>query len=189
MVLSAPAALAVAAARYLTDREHGSELCKVPLAWRAHNRLRSVYSLSSFAFCVAGVYITVLLRAYPWRSLYSLHILEGPYWIWTGFISFACDAVDLGIPSWTHPLDRTSATFFLLFNVVEYIVSVVLGTLPTAAIFDFPIGLGISLYFFKLSAEAVHRKDMHGFFFWHAAWHFSLTIAVMLHFALIVFAP
>lgn len=173
---------------YFADREHGSKHCKVPSAWRAQHRLHSVYSLSSFMFCVTGMFMMALLHAYPWNSLYHLHMCEGIYWMWTGFISFACDAVDLGIPSWSHPIDRLSATLFVLYNVVQYLVFLGLGSLPIAAAILFPVGLSSSLWFFWLGSKAVHRKEMKAYFYWHTAWHYTLSIAFIVYFTLVFFA-
>ncbi|KAL1523417.1 hypothetical protein AB1Y20_018357 [Prymnesium parvum] len=180
-------ALLAAAVQFYTDREHGSKHCKVPLSWRAHRGLLSLYSLSSLMFCLTGAYILLLCHAYPQRSLYTQQYVEGLLWIWSGCISYACDAVDLGVKSWSHPIDRLSATLFIAYNVLAYVAYARMGALPVAATIEFPLSLMSGLFCFKRSGDAVHKGDMEGYFFWHTAWHFVLPITGILHFSLIYF--
>ncbi|KAL3893693.1 MAG: hypothetical protein SGPRY_014056 [Prymnesium sp.] len=181
-------ALLSAALSFYSDCEHGSQHCTVPRAWRAHSSLTSPYSLSSLAFCIAGLYICLILHAFPSRALYPSQIVEGALWIWSGCISFVCDAVDLGVRSWSHPVDRLSASLFIAYNVLVYCTHVLAGTMPIAATIEFPVALAAGLYCFNRSSDAVHRRDMEGYFFWHSMWHLVLPLSGVLHFSLIVFS-
>ena len=175
------ASVASALADYFLDREHGSKRNQVPEKWRQYRTLWSVYPWSSFMFSLVGLNLFYLLERYPDKQLYAAEkAIEVPFFIWQGVASFLCDYVDLGVPSWSHPADRISATGFTIFQVVKFLVVLPTGVWPLPAVLVFPPGLACGLFAFRKSWTAVDRHDAEAFFWWHAAWHFAFPIPAMI---------
>ena len=164
---------------HFTDLEHGAK-CKVPSAWRSQVSLLSVYALSSFYFSVAGVFMMHCFARRPERLLYPGEQHEAWLWVWQGFVSFQCDAVDLGRPSLSHPVDRISATLVILHQCQKHWTAIWRGEYTgfEAAILNGGIAAG--LLCFRRSCEAVRSKSLRGYCFWHAAWHFVLPTSMIL---------
>ena len=165
---------------FCTDREHGTKANQVPAAWRAHHSLCSLYALSSFAYCVFGIFFLTSIPKHG--RLYDLEALEGLLYIWQGFASFQCDAVDLGVPSISHPVDRVSACGFLLWQIGKYTLFAARGSLGPRALATFPVCLLAGLYTFYRSAKAVDANDREGYFRWHTIWHFAFPVASLIHY-------
>ena len=176
-MLSALRFILIATVDFYTDREHGSRSCKVPHAWRRHRPLSSVYALSSFNFCLVGIFL--LWFTGKLRTFYLHQYLEGYIWIWQGVISFVCDAVDLGVPSWSHPIDRLSATLFISYNIATHLINI--EQISWAVSVFFFTALALSLWTFKLSGDAVLKNEMEGYFFWHTVWHFALPTCYLMY--------
>jgi hypothetical protein len=166
--------------QYYLSLEHGSETDKVPAAWRRSSLLApsSLYGLSSFNYALVGLLLCALCMMEPQRALYSGEQLEAALWIWQGFISFKCDAVDLGIRSWSHPVDRISATVFTLVLVVKYCFMECIGAWGDAIYVSLSIFLIAGLYCFRRSCQACRAHDLRGYRFWHIAWHFAFPLAM-----------
>ena len=94
----------------------------MPPEWRGTPALSplSVYGLSSFNYSLVGLLLASLLAWRPQRALYAGEYVEAALWIWQGLISYKCDAIDLAVESWSHPVDRVSATIFTVSQVVKY---------------------------------------------------------------------
>jgi hypothetical protein len=165
---------------HFTDREHGTKANQVPAAWRQHRGLCSLYALSSFAYCIFGVFFFFAIPAH--RRFYEREALEGLFFVWQGFISFQCDAVDLGVPSISHPIDRFSACAFMAWQFGKYVLCAARGLLGARALATFPLGVVAGLYAFWRSARAVDLSDREAYFRWHTIWHFAFPIANLVHY-------
>ena len=178
----APVKKKESALEYYFSLEHGSETDKVPLKWRSSPKLQplTLYGLSSFNYSLAGLLLAVLLSVRPERSIYPFERVEAALWIWQGLISFKCDALDIGIRSWSHPVDRISAVVFTVQQTVKYCFVRCGGTwgLPLY-IFLFGV-LGVGVSFFNKSCVACRNQDLEGFRMYHVLWHyiFPVTMAV-----------
>jgi len=163
---------------HFTNKEHGGKSNSVPSEWSKYKNLTSVYSLSSLSYCVVGIlFFCCIPEQY---RLYKYEIYEGFFWIWQGLISFQCDAVDLGIISISHPIDRISATVFVLWGASKFILLSIKGMLSWKTTIIFPIGITIGLYFFyKSNISCIKKKDK-DYFYWHTLWHFSFPAAAFL---------
>jgi hypothetical protein len=174
-----------AAIDYFGDRSHGNgKTGKVPAAWRSHNSLLSVYSLSSWTFTATGIYYLVLVHLYPHRR-WACDYTEALLWIWSGMASYVCDAVDLGRHSWSHPIDRFSACVSVALVCIKHCVCSMLGRFSLGTILIYPLGLGAALCCFHNSCNAVKKRDMNGYFFWHAWWHFACSLVGLGYYRLI----
>ena len=174
---------------FFTDMEHGSKDCKVPASWRRHNSLMSVYSLSSLLFCLTGLFYLVLAVLLPERVVWGGDYVEALLWIWCGMVSYQCDVVDLGIPSWSHPIDRISATLFTLMTTIKHVVCSILGRFPLGIMLLFPAVLGCGILCFHKSCAAVHKSNMKAYFFWHSGWHFTLSLCGLVYYGVIYLGP
>ena len=163
-----------AAMELFCDREHGSKHNQVPVQWRKQRSLWSAYAWSSFAYSVTGVVYLVLLHRYPSKALHAGESLDAVVWIWQGGISFMCDYVDLGVPSWSHPVDRISATAVILWQTIKFFLF--LSAWSWRMLLHFPPALAFGLWSFRMSCAAVSRRDAPAYFFWHTVWHFVLPV-------------
>ena len=166
----------------LTDREHGSKHNQVPGQWRHGRQLWSVYAWSSWAYAVTGVTYLFLLHRYPSKALHAGESIDALLWMWQGVVSFWCDFIDLGVPSWSHPIDRISANAFILSQLIKFFIFV--REVPWSCNLLFPPALTASLWTFRMSVLAVARKDAPAFFFWHTVWHFALPLAGVMFYVL-----
>ena len=161
---------------YYLSMEHGSATDKVPERWRSSPKLQplSLYGLSSFNYSLAGLLLLVLVGLRPERSMHVSDLLEGSVMIWQGLISFKCDALDLGIRSWSHPTDRISATILTILLTARYVFFVrcagPLGVTMYASLFVF---LAVGLVCFNRSCIACREKNLDDYRKWHVSWHFT----------------
>lgn len=164
---------------FLLDYEHGSKHNQVPASWQCE--LTSLYALSSFGFWVVGIYLFWLLTTHPTKQLYPGEHFELVIWLWQGFVSFFCDAVYLGKPSISHPIDRITAICFTLAQVIKFFCSYTSGAFDSCPYVMLPFFAGLSgaLYCFLKSAKGVDDLDSGAFFFWHTLWHFAIPITGM----------
>ena len=107
---------------YYLSLEHGSDTDRVPRAWRDDPRFGrlSLYGLSSLNYSLTGCLLLALLHLSSEQRITASRI-EAAFWVWQGLISYQCDVVDIGIRSWSHPVDRISATIFTVQQAVKYI--------------------------------------------------------------------
>ena len=107
-----------------------------------------------------------LLRS---RALRTRSVMIGQ-----GLISFKCDALDLGIRSWSHPTDRSSATILTILLTPRYVFFVrcagPLGVTMYASLFVF---LAVGLVCFNRSCIACREKNLDDYRKWHVSWHFT----------------
>jgi hypothetical protein len=177
---------------YFICREHGSSTFPVPPRWRGHPQvsLHSYYGLSSLNYTVCGCFFLALLLLYPERALYKTELLEAGLYIWQGLISYQCDVVDIGIPSWSHPADRISATILTLHQVIKYLLFVRCdGEWKFATTPFFALALPIGLYCFSRSNRACTERDLPGYVRWHIAWHIAFPGTMMTFYCLQFLVP
>ena len=153
--------------------EHGSETDKVPAKWRKSPRFKvwSLYGLSSFNYTLTGLLLCALMYARPERSLYAAEKIEAALWILQGLISFKCDVLDIGIRSWSHPVDRISATIFTLQQVLKYLVVRCAGAWGTPMYAGLFALVAVGVLCFRQSCLACRHKQLEAFRFWHITWH------------------
>eukprot|EP00966_Prymnesium_polylepis_P182968 4239729-Prymnesium_polylepis.1 len=164
---------------HFTSREHGAG-CPVPASWRPHVSLCGPYSLSSLAYCAAGIYMMNAFARRPDRLLYAGEHHEAWLWVWQGIISFQCDAVDLGRRSLSHPIDRLSACLVIVFQAGKHYVAMACGLYSVREAVVLNAGLVAGLACYRASCDAVQRGSMRGYLFWHAAWHYTLPAMIWL---------
>ena len=169
--------------RHFTDLEHGAA-CTVPRAWRSQVSLCSAYALSSLHFSVAGFVMMYAFARRPDRLLYPGEQHEAWLWVWQGLVSFQCDAVDLGIPSWSHPVDRLSATLVILHQCAKHYAAMWRGEYSGVEAGVLNAGMAAGLLCYRRSCDAVHSKSLRGYLFWHAAWHLVLPTMMIVFCAL-----
>ena len=97
---------------YFTEKNHWGSECYVPSDWCKYKDLMNMYSLSSFSYCAFGIFF--LYNIQNQKPLYKYEWVEGYLWIWQGLISYQCDAVNFGVRSISHPIDRISATLLTI---------------------------------------------------------------------------
>lgn len=131
-------------------------VCQVPYAWRKKTSLTGVYGLSSFTYCGVGAYLLHLLRRFPSKALPGSHV-EAYFFLWQGLTSYMCDVYDLGQPSWSHPIDRITATSFICAEAARYLSFI--GRWPLAGTLFLPPAFAASLWTFTKSVQAVDEKD------------------------------
>jgi hypothetical protein len=186
---------------YYLSLEHGSETDRVPTRWRSSPLLQpcTLYGLSSFNYSYIGVLLLALIGLRPERSLYAAERVEALLWIWQGFISFKCDAVDLGaaaasltscahvppsplprrpsctgavptgVRSWSHPVDRISATLFTLQQLVKYTFVSCSGTMGVSLYVALFLCLGAGVYCFRRSCHACRELRLEDYRRWSVA--------------------
>ena len=96
-----------------------------------------------------------------------------------GLVSYACDAVAIGVPSISHPIDRFSASLFVLQQVIKYVVFLCSGALTPSAAIVFPSGLAVALYAFNRSVQTVDSRDAQAYFYWHTRWHLAIPMTAV----------
>ena len=165
----------------LLSLEHGGDI-RVPPAWRSEPRLSrtSLYALSSLTYSCVGLLIFGLLSLRPGAALHpTLEHAEAALFVWQGLISYQCDAIDLGIPSWSHPVDRLSATAFTLLLAAKHALFVRCagewGRLLHAAFWAVGAVGGVC---FSRSCEACRAQRLEAYAFWHVAWHLAFPLAI-----------
>ena len=168
---------------YYFSLEHGSETDKVPSQWRRYNYFApcSFYGLSSFMYSLAGVWLLALQVIHPDRMLYSFEYSESILWIWQGLISYKCDALDMGVRSWSHPCDRISATLFTVFLLLKYTFVDCVGRYGPHLLVVTTLLFLVGLYCFHRSCRACRAKSPRDYCFWHSTWHFVFPLT-MIHF-------
>ena len=98
--------------------------------------------------------LLTLLIARPERSLHlTEEYTEAVLWIWQGLISFKCDALDLGIRSWSHPTDRISAVVFTLQQSLKYCLVSCRGPWSAPLSCGLTLGLVVGGYCFRRSCR------------------------------------
>ena len=174
----------------LLSLEHGSEIDKVPPEWRGNPQLSltSVYGLSSFMFTVTGILLAVLLVHSPDRWFHPVQSVEAILWIWQGLISYKCDAIDLGVPSWSHPTDRISAIAFSL-SCSYYAFIHCNGTYGRPLLTGLRGFAVIGMWCFVRSSRACRERDLAGYAFWHTSWHVWIPLAMMVFYLCAFLAP
>lgn len=100
--------------------------------------------------------------------MYADHAFVGPL-LQTPTVNI--QVYDLGQPSWSHPVDRITATSFICAEAAKYLSY--LGRWPLAGTLFLPPAFAASLWTFSKSWKAVDDKDAQGFFFWHGIWHLA----------------
>lgn len=162
--------------------EHGPPPNTVPREWRKDARLRpcTPYGLSSFNYSLVGLVLLSLLIARPERAIYSYEYFEAVAWLWQGLISFQCDVRDLGIRSYSHPVDRVSATLFTVQQCGKYLFISCSGRWGAALYAFTTIGFVVGLLSFRRSCQATRERRLADYARWHTTWHvaFPLTMAV-----------
>ena len=164
----------------------------VPRAWRNAAILQplSLYGMSSFNYTLTGLWLLYLLHAHPERSLhFTLEYVEAWCYVWQGIISFKCDAVDLGVPSWSHPVDRICATLFTIQQSIKYCFVDCRGPIqpPLAVLVSVVFVLGF--YAFRQSCTACQERALRDYRYWHVTWHFAFPVAMCIFYAAQVLAP
>ena len=145
----------------------------------------SMYGLSSLSYSVTGVVILLLLRLRPERSFYAFENAEACLWIWQGLISFKCDVLDLGIPSWSHPADRISATLFILQQTLKFCFVSCEGSLGQPLLYAMYAALAAGGWCFHCSSVACRNHLLEAYRFWPIAWHFMIpSLMAMFHVAM-----
>ena len=145
---------------------------KVPFEWRGNPRLSrtSAYGLSSLCYSMTGVLLAWLLAHSPERKFWPLLHVEAGLWIWQGLISYQCDAVDIGIPSWSHPADRISALVF--GGCCCYYAFLHCGGRYGRPLLTCLRGVGVvGFYAFERSSRACCEANLEAYRFWHSLWH------------------
>ena len=170
---------------------HGADTAPVPPEWRGHPRLSptSIYGLSSLNYSLTGLLILLLLRQRPERSFYALEKAEACLWIWQGIISFKCDALDLGVDSWSHPADRVSATLFILQQTLKFCFVSCEGSLGRPLLYAMYAGLAAGGWCFHCSSVACRNRLQEAYRFWHIAWHLAFPVTMALFHLAVYHAP
>ena len=96
--------------------------------------------------------------------------------VWQGFISFQCDVVDLGIPSWSHPADRISATLFIFQQSCKYAFMRCGGEWGRALKAFMVLSWISGLWAFKRSGLACRERKLREYRFWHVTWHIAFPV-------------
>ena len=175
---------------YYLSLEHGSETDKVPAAWRRHPLMQpmTLYGTSSFTYSVAGVYLLTLLYMRPERAVYKAEYAEALLLIWQGAISFKCDVLDIGVRSWSHPVDRISATLFTCQQALKYCFVRCTGSWGAVLYLLFGV-LALGIRCFSASCVACREKDVLAFRFWHVTWHYLFPSAMIVFYSMQYLAP
>ena len=152
----------------------------VPHTWRKGHTLTSIYSLSSFLYCVTGFVIILLIPIYP----EYFEINEAITWIWQGIISFIGDAYYLGKSSISHSIDRISAlivTYMLLRKYLtisglyychsHYISMYENSNYPMILKIQLILGLLYSFFCLYNSTMGCININKKQFFLYHTLWH------------------
>lgn len=177
---------------YYLSLEHGSETDRVPSRWRTEPSLQplSLYGLSSFNYSLIGVLLFALLVSRPERAVYSAEYLEAALWMWQGAISYKCDAIDLGVRSWSHPTDRISATLFTIWLSVKYTLVVRCeGSWGVVLWPALSVALLVGVYCFQRSCLACRAADREAYARWHVRWHFAFPLTMASFYLVQFYAP
>ena len=162
---------------FLTDQT----TCR-QVVWREHTDLFSIYSMSSFLFSVTGVYLLVLYIIFPERAISQWDSVEAIIWVWSGILH-------LGITSWSHPVDRVSATLVVVIACIKYAVFSLFNYYPICVMRLYPAVIITGMYCFHKSCLAVKHGDMTNYFFWHTMWHFTMSFGGIVCYSFIYLYP
>ena len=165
---------------YISLYKFYTKTTHVPHTWKNGHTLTSIYSLSSFLYCIIGFIIILLIPIYP----RYFETTEAITWIWQGMISFIGDAYYLGQHSISHPIDRISAlivTYTLLrkyltisglYSCHSYYISMnTKHNYPMILKIQLILGLLYSFFCLYNSTMGCINKNKKQFFTYHTLWH------------------
>lgn len=168
---------------------YGSQNSSVPPEWAQLVSQQHTYRFSSIAVGLSGCFMLALS---PWaRANVAAHWpweLFGAIWLVQGFGSWMADVENLGRTSRWHALDTQLALLNISLLVV-YGVSLMVGGVFGFVAFRFGLRhVALNLYLIGIAAAALFCKAQSGaaitarlsqaYFFWHASWHYVITLGL-----------